>query len=297
VSGLREQLRLGIFGEGPRSAVGTLVLGVAAIVASLFYDALNHGPSVLFLRTPLDDLIPVVGPFVIPYVSLRPFIYLSAVLFLLFRARIYRSAAVSMIVVLAVSYAFYAFLQTYIERPAIAGDDLFARMIRDVYAGDQPFNDFPSLHASLSTICDPLAAGRSPARRTDRAMGSAHRAVDGLREAALRPGCRGRSAARIGHLVVVAPSSGGARQAARSTGVGRGLGFFLGGEPRSEQLRERPGLIERPRRDDDLLERDRIDARGLGRDREEGLLAVGAGDLHQARFLVVPDLTHDGPLE
>jgi len=152
VSRLREQLRLGIFGESPRTAVVTLVLGVTAIVVSLFYDALNHGPSVLFLRTPLDDLIPVVGPFVIPYVSLRPFIYVSAVLFLLFRARIYRSAAVSMIVVLAVSYAFYAFLQTYIDRPAITGDDLFSRMIRDVYASDQPFNDFPSLHASLSTI-------------------------------------------------------------------------------------------------------------------------------------------------
>lgn len=149
---LREQLRLGIFGESPRTAVVTLVLGATAIALSLFYDALNHGPSVLFLRTPLDDAIPVVGPFVIPYVSLRPFIYLSAVLFLLFRVRIYRSAAVSMIVVLLVSYAFYAFLQTYIDRPAILGDDLFSRMIRDVYAGDQPYNDFPSLHASLSTI-------------------------------------------------------------------------------------------------------------------------------------------------
>jgi membrane-associated phospholipid phosphatase len=152
VSRLREQLRLGIFGESPRSAIVTLVLGAVAIVASLFYDALNHGPYVLFLRTPLDDLIPVVGPFAVPYVSLRPFIYLSAVLFLLFRVRIYRSAAVSMTVVLIVSYAFYAFLQTYIDRPAIAGDDLFSRMIRDVYASDQPYNDFPSLHASLSTI-------------------------------------------------------------------------------------------------------------------------------------------------
>ena len=152
MSRLREQLRRGIFGEGPRSAIVTLVLGAVAIVVSLFYDALNHGPYVLFLRTPLDDLIPVVGPFAVPYVSLRPFIYLSAVLFLLFRVRIYRSAAVSMIVVLVTSYAFYAFLQTYIDRPAIAGDDLFSRMIRDIYASDQPYNDFPSLHASLSTI-------------------------------------------------------------------------------------------------------------------------------------------------
>lgn len=94
----------------------------------------------------------MVGPFVVPYVSLRPFLYASMVAFLLFRGRVYRSAALSMIVTLVVSYLFYVFLQTYIERPAIAGDDTFSRMIRDVYAGDQPYNDFPSLHASLSTI-------------------------------------------------------------------------------------------------------------------------------------------------
>ena len=149
---LREQLRLGILGQRWRGAIVTLALGLIAIVTSLFYDALNHGPSVFFLRTPIDDLIPIVGPFVIPYVSLRPFIYASAAVFLFFRARIYRSAAVSMTVVLLISYAFYVFAQTYIDRPALGGDDLFSRMIKDVYASDQPYNDFPSLHASLSTV-------------------------------------------------------------------------------------------------------------------------------------------------
>jgi len=129
-----------------------LKIGVIAMATSLVYDALNHGPNVVFLRTPIDDLIPVVGPFVIPYVSLRPFLYGSALVFLFFRARIYRSAAISMTVVLLISYVFYVFMQSYIDRPVLLGDDLFSRMIRDVYAGDQPYNDFPSLHASLSTV-------------------------------------------------------------------------------------------------------------------------------------------------
>jgi membrane-associated phospholipid phosphatase len=107
---------------------------------------------VLFLRSPIDDLIPVIGPFVVPYVSLRPFIYLSALLFLLFRVRLYRSAAIAMTLTLLVSYAFYALLQTYMERPVLTGADAFSQLIRDVYAADQPYNDFPSLHASLSTI-------------------------------------------------------------------------------------------------------------------------------------------------
>ena len=101
---------------------------------------------------PLDDAIPVVGAFVIPYVSLKPFLYGSLVIFLLFRVRIYRSAALSMIAVFAVSYLFYFFLQSFIERPTLTGDDVFSGMIRDVYASDQPYNDFPSLHASLSTL-------------------------------------------------------------------------------------------------------------------------------------------------
>ena len=57
-----------------------------------------------------------------------------------------------MTLVFALSYACYFFLQSYIERPALTGDDTFSRMIRDVYDGDQPYNDFPSLHASLSTL-------------------------------------------------------------------------------------------------------------------------------------------------
>lgn len=146
------QLGRGIFGERMPVAAATLVLGAFAIAASLPYDALNHGPNVIFLRTPLDDVIPIVGPFVVPYVSLRPFIYTSAALFLVFRARIYRSAALAMIVTFAVSYACYVFLQSYMERPEITGGDVFSGMIRDVYAGDEPYNDFPSLHASLSTL-------------------------------------------------------------------------------------------------------------------------------------------------
>ena len=149
---IRTQLEQGIFGEGWRAAIITLGLGAVTYAVSLIYDPLNHGPYRLFLRTPLDDAIPVVSAFVIPYVSLRPFLYGSLVLFLLLRVRVYRSAALSMIVVFVVSYVFYFFLQSFIERPTLTGGDAFTSMIRDVYAGDQPFNDFPSLHASLSTL-------------------------------------------------------------------------------------------------------------------------------------------------
>ena len=149
---IRTQLALGIFGEGGRAALINLGIAAVTYAVSLIYDPLNHGPYRLFLRTPIDDAIPVITAFVIPYVSLRPFLYGSLVLFLLFRARVFRSAALSMITVFVVSYLFYFFLQSFIERPTLTGDDMLTAMIREVYAGDQPFNDFPSLHASLSTL-------------------------------------------------------------------------------------------------------------------------------------------------
>ncbi|HEV2036117.1 MAG TPA: phosphatase PAP2 family protein [Candidatus Dormibacteraeota bacterium] len=149
---LRAELRRGVYGIGWKGAAFCIALGVADYITSLGYEALNHGPYRLFLRSPMDQALPVVPIFVVPYVSLQPFIYGSLVIFLLFRARIFQSAVLSMIVTFLVSYVFFAFLQTYVERPVLTGGDALTRMIRDVYAGDHPFNDFPSLHVSLSAI-------------------------------------------------------------------------------------------------------------------------------------------------
>ena len=57
-----------------------------------------------------------------------------------------------MVVVWFISYAFYFFLQSYIARPQITGTDPLSALIRSIYASDRPYNDFPSLHTSLSTI-------------------------------------------------------------------------------------------------------------------------------------------------
>ena len=149
---LKAQLKQGIFGTGWTNAAISISLAVGVYLTSKIYYALNHGPSVIFMKSPLDNLIPVVPPFVIPYVSLEPFIYATLVLFLLFRTRIYQSAALSMIAAWFVSYFFYYFLQSVMIRPRLTGTDALTQMIRGVYASDNPYNDFPSLHTSLSTI-------------------------------------------------------------------------------------------------------------------------------------------------
>lgn len=149
---LLRYLRGGVFFSGWAIAAVCVVLAIADYVTSLGYDYLNHGPYRLFLRTPIDQALPVVPIAVIPYDSLQPFIYASLIVFLVFRVRVFQSAVLSMIATFLVSYVFFAFLQTYVDRPTLTAGDTLTQMIRDVYAGDHPYNDFPSLHVSTSTI-------------------------------------------------------------------------------------------------------------------------------------------------
>jgi membrane-associated phospholipid phosphatase len=145
----------GIFYTGWKNAIFSLLLAVGVYFTSLIYDLLNHGPAMLNLHTALDSAIPVVPVFVIPYNSLQPYIYATLILFLLFRTKYFQSACLAMITVWFISYGFYYFLQSEVIRPVVEmakGTDIFSKMVMNVYAGDNQYNDFPSLHTSLSTI-------------------------------------------------------------------------------------------------------------------------------------------------
>ncbi len=149
---LKKYFSEGIFGTGWRDAIISLLLAVAVFFTNEIYDGLNHGPAVWILRTPIDDALPVLKPFVIPYVSLNYVVYFTLIVFLLLRTKLFHSAALTMITAFFVSYFFYFFFQTEVIRPVLTGTDLFTRMIQNVYAGDNPYNDFPSLHTSVSTL-------------------------------------------------------------------------------------------------------------------------------------------------
>jgi membrane-associated phospholipid phosphatase len=142
----------GIFYTGWKNAIFSILLAVGVYFTSQIYYALNHGPAVINLHTALDSAIPVMPFFVIPYDSLQPYIYATLILFLLFRSKYFQSACLAMITVWFISYAFYYFLQSEVIRPVLTGTDTFSKMVMNVYAGDNAFNDFPSLHTSLSTI-------------------------------------------------------------------------------------------------------------------------------------------------
>src|SRR4051794_2906214 len=122
---IKAQLRQGIFGQGWRMAILCLVLLVSGYLISKIYTGLNHGPAVWVPQTPLDTAIPVIPIFIIPYDTLEPLLYLSIGLLMLFRARIFVALALALITTWLVSYVFYIFVQTYIDRPQLTGTDVF----------------------------------------------------------------------------------------------------------------------------------------------------------------------------
>lgn len=149
---LPQRLRQGILGEGWQAAVLDVTLVAAILATNALYGPLNHGPNRIFLRTGLDASTPLVPVFAVPYLSLIPLIGASLLAMMVLRAPIYRSAAFAMIAAWLVSYAFYFFLQSYVDRPAVVGNDFLSSLVRRIYASDAPYNDFPSLHTSLSMI-------------------------------------------------------------------------------------------------------------------------------------------------
>lgn len=149
---LSSKFQNGLFCRGWANALVCLTAAAAVYLVSGVYDLLNHGPYRLFLLTPLDSMIPVVKIFVIPYISLNFYVYATLIFFMLFRSEYFKSAAFSMITLFIISYLFYFFFQSYVDRPQIQGNDWLSGLVRGVYATDNPYNDFPSLHTSISTI-------------------------------------------------------------------------------------------------------------------------------------------------
>lgn len=127
-------------------------MAVMLVLLFQLYGPLNHGPARWMARTPLDDLIPLVVPLVLPYVSMYAMVGLTAVAFWLTSARLLHSVLLALILTLAASYVCYFVAQTYVARPVVSGDDVLSSMLRGVYASDQPYNAFPSLHVGVSVI-------------------------------------------------------------------------------------------------------------------------------------------------
>lgn len=127
---------------------------VAAVFASFAaYHGLNvHREPLHILALPIDAAIPMWTALSVPYLLYIPFLFFTAVHGVM-ATKDWKRVGSSIVIVQLVACAIYYFYQTHVPRPAVTGTDVFSDLVRFIYASDQPYNTFPSLHVAHSTVC------------------------------------------------------------------------------------------------------------------------------------------------
>ena len=122
-------------------------------IINIFYALLNNNNRGVFqLVTYIDNTIPIIKEFIIPYILWYPFIALSLLFICLKDLKVYYRTLITLNLCLLSCYLIYYFFQTTVPRPAIYGNDIFSFLTLLVYKFDKPFNCFPSIHVVTSYL-------------------------------------------------------------------------------------------------------------------------------------------------
>jgi len=113
------------------------------------------------LTTRLDDAIPFVKYFAVPYGIWIFYIYVCVFYFFKKDVRVYYRSLTVYTLCALVCYAVYSGFQTTVPRPELVGHDPFTRLVAYIYHRDRPFNCFPSIHVFSSYMVVRLLAGSS----------------------------------------------------------------------------------------------------------------------------------------
>jgi membrane-associated phospholipid phosphatase len=132
-----------------------LPLSAMACLAPLniLYVALNNSNrGAKSLVTAVDNAIPFMKAFIIPYVAWYGFIF-TTMLYLCWKDKdTYYKTLASYALGLIASYITFYLFQTTVPRPEVAGGDILTRMVLAIYGADQPYNCFPSIHVLTSYL-------------------------------------------------------------------------------------------------------------------------------------------------
>lgn len=130
-----------------RSLFVNLALMATVPLSKLAYFLLNRPVETAFVvETRLDQYIPLVPAFVLPYVLWYPFLAVG-MFYLAWRDRpgFFRLMTTAHLA-LVFSYVVYFFFQSTMPRPELVSTDIFSLLLKGIWAADQPYNCLPSIH-------------------------------------------------------------------------------------------------------------------------------------------------------
>ncbi|MBU3190906.1 phosphatase PAP2 family protein [Clostridium bowmanii] len=129
------------------------LLGLSILIISMTYPILNQfRGDTNSVFTVVDKFIPFNKYFILPYVSWYVFMLIfSAFLCILDKER-YLKLLITLNIGMITCYIIYYFYPTYVPRPMIKGTDFFSNLVLNLYAADNPYNCFPSIHVLNSVL-------------------------------------------------------------------------------------------------------------------------------------------------
>lgn len=122
------------------------------VVTGFLYFLINNGThsKIYSVYTDLDDLIPFISIFIIPYMLYMPYVVFS-LFFLCYKSRDnYYITLITLLISNFICLFIYLFFQTEVPRPNIVENDFISNIVKYVYASDKPFNCFPSIHVAIT---------------------------------------------------------------------------------------------------------------------------------------------------
>ncbi len=122
------------------------------VVTSLLYFLINNAPhsKIYSVYTNLDDLIPFISVFIVPYMLYMPYIIFS-LFFLCYKSRDkYYITLATLLIANSICLFIYLFFQTEVPRPNIVQNDFLSTMVKYMYLSDKPLNCFPSIHVAAT---------------------------------------------------------------------------------------------------------------------------------------------------
>lgn len=123
------------------------------VLTSVIYSIINQMPSdAVDVTTKIDEGIPFIKEFIIPYLLWYPFIYGLLIYYFFVDRKQYFVGLSSLITGKLICFVVYCFWQTTVPRPEVVGEDVFASLVRFIYSHDQPVNCLPSIHVMTTFI-------------------------------------------------------------------------------------------------------------------------------------------------
>ena len=117
------------------------------------YNYLNHADDVVYsMVTGLDTAIPLIKPFIVPYMLWSPFILMMMLYLFKKDLQTYYNVLITLNITLLFNYFVFVVFQTTVPRPMVTGIDFWSMAVRLLYTFDPPYNCFPSGHVVTSWV-------------------------------------------------------------------------------------------------------------------------------------------------